>query len=66
MNTNVLPIAGLPGIARAAHQSVRLFIAVLMLGLASGSALAQLQNRVATNCTNPNPQEVQPWTVANP
>ncbi|AJG19847.1 fimbrial protein [Cupriavidus basilensis] len=75
MNTNVLPIAGQPGAAgggTGGRQSVRLFLAVPMLmlglglGLASGGAQAQFQNRTATNCTNPNPQEIQPWTVTNP
>ncbi|WP_255503020.1 fimbrial protein [Cupriavidus sp. UME77] len=71
MNTSVLPIAGQPGSRIAgnctgARRSARLFFAVLMLGLASGSAQAQFENRVATNCANPNPQEIQPWTVTNP
>ncbi len=66
MKMNELPGAGRSAIARGAHQSACLFLAMLLLGLASGSARAVWENASATNCTHPNAQEIQPWTVVNP
>ncbi|WP_454724652.1 MULTISPECIES: fimbrial protein [Cupriavidus] len=48
-------------------RSARMFLAALALGLASLGAWADTwENRIATRCAAPFPQETMPWTVRNP
>lgn len=67
MNTSELPGASRTGIMREACRPAGVLFALLLLGLANGSVRAQaIEDRMALNCGNPNPQETQPWTVRNP